>query len=379
MANMTPVNALETTITVAYKEGTATEFAIASITNFPTAGVAYIDDSEEWVIKVWGTTDVGNKKLQTLSNAVAVYKSAGASGHTFAVGTEIRLAVTADYVRQYPIGPASSTDHALVRWDGVTGRLLINSGIIINDTDDISGVHGLTATNNLDIGTHNFRARNLTADALAAGRVVFTGANGLLSASAALLFVGGALSLTGDLFSTGSDVKWMSGEDADSETKRLKIVCREYLSDSEPEGFIAVAGRAVSGVNRAIIGGGTTGENMATEIRLVTTPVTGTRGSTTGNTRLFIDGRGNVAVGTATVDATAEGCFAIANGVEPSAHTDNLTYLYSKDSTQSAGATLGIYAESPVVAHDAGGAWTISHKWFVWINGAEYAISLDAV
>ena len=38
------------------------------------------------------------------------------------------------------IGPVSSSDNAITRFDGITGKLIQNSGVIINDTDDISGV-----------------------------------------------------------------------------------------------------------------------------------------------------------------------------------------------------------------------------------------------
>jgi hypothetical protein len=37
-------------------------------------------------------------------------------------------------------GPASSTDHAIARFDGTGGKTLLNSGITIDDTDNMSGV-----------------------------------------------------------------------------------------------------------------------------------------------------------------------------------------------------------------------------------------------
>ena len=87
------------------------------------------------------------------------------------------------------VGPATSTNNAIARFDLATGKLLQNSGIIINDTDDISGVHGLTSTAHIDLGSSwDFRAHNLTADALTAARVVFTGADGLLSVDAAFVW-----------------------------------------------------------------------------------------------------------------------------------------------------------------------------------------------
>lgn len=56
----------------------------------------------------------------------------------------------------------------------------------VTETMRITHDGNLVPTANLDIGAFDFRARNLTADALTAARVVFTGAAGLLSEEAAL-------------------------------------------------------------------------------------------------------------------------------------------------------------------------------------------------
>jgi hypothetical protein len=44
-------------------------------------------------------------------------------------------------------GPGSSTDNALVRFDGVLGTTIQNSGVIVDDNNDITGVRNLTLTN----------------------------------------------------------------------------------------------------------------------------------------------------------------------------------------------------------------------------------------
>ena len=41
-------------------------------------------------------------------------------------------------------GPASSTDNAIARFDGTTGTKILNSGIILDDSDNITGVNKLT-------------------------------------------------------------------------------------------------------------------------------------------------------------------------------------------------------------------------------------------
>jgi len=43
------------------------------------------------------------------------------------------------------VGPASSTDNALVRFDGTSGKLVQNSGIIISDSNNMSGIAQLEA------------------------------------------------------------------------------------------------------------------------------------------------------------------------------------------------------------------------------------------
>lgn len=40
-------------------------------------------------------------------------------------------------------GPASATDNALARFDGTTGKLLQDSGVLLNDDDEISGAASL--------------------------------------------------------------------------------------------------------------------------------------------------------------------------------------------------------------------------------------------
>ena len=44
-------------------------------------------------------------------------------------------------------GPGSSTDNAIARYDGVTGQLLQDSSVLIDDSDNITGVNDLTVDN----------------------------------------------------------------------------------------------------------------------------------------------------------------------------------------------------------------------------------------
>ncbi len=53
------------------------------------------------------------------------------------------------------VGPASSTDNAIARYDGTTGKLLQDSVVIVADNGDISGVNDLDIDGTATIGTLN--------------------------------------------------------------------------------------------------------------------------------------------------------------------------------------------------------------------------------
>ena len=60
----------------------------------------------------------------------------------------------------------------------------------------IKDVTSFTAAADLDIGAHGFRVESLTADGLTSGRVVFAGANGLLSDDGDMTFATDTLTVT---------------------------------------------------------------------------------------------------------------------------------------------------------------------------------------
>ncbi|MFI5390922.1 MAG: hypothetical protein ACHQYQ_06130, partial [Bacteriovoracales bacterium] len=47
---------------------------------------------------------------------------------------------------------ATSTDNAVARFDGITGKLIQNSGVIISDTNSITGVASILSAGNIDAG-----------------------------------------------------------------------------------------------------------------------------------------------------------------------------------------------------------------------------------
>ena len=45
-----------------------------------------------------------------------------------------------------PSGGGGSTDNAIARWDGTTGTVLQNSGVIIDDSNNVTGINTLTVS-----------------------------------------------------------------------------------------------------------------------------------------------------------------------------------------------------------------------------------------
>jgi hypothetical protein len=86
-------------------------------------------------------------------------------------------------------GPASSTDNAVARFDGTTGKLIQNSVVTISDTGAVTGVTTLAVT-------------DLTDSSLTAGRVTYAGTGGNLVDSANMTFNGTRLTVA-DLADSG--------------------------------------------------------------------------------------------------------------------------------------------------------------------------------
>lgn len=87
-------------------------------------------------------------------------------------------------------GPGSSTDNAVARFDGTTGKLLQNSPVIIDDSGNVTGVADLTLTDALVVAGATTLATSLTGVLKATSGLVSTGTivNSEVSASAAIDF-----------------------------------------------------------------------------------------------------------------------------------------------------------------------------------------------
>lgn len=94
-------------------------------------------------------------------------------------------------------GPGSSTDNAVARWDGTSGQFLNNSGVIIDDSNNVSGVVNLTTTGNTILG-------DASADTLTINAGTWTyGANWTATRAAGTLAAGSVEILKTVLTATG--------------------------------------------------------------------------------------------------------------------------------------------------------------------------------
>lgn len=86
------------------------------------------------------------------------------------------------------VGPASSTDNAIARFDGTTGKLLQNSGVLIDDSDNVTGVTSLNidgATGNVLIVDTDTLVVDATNDRVGIGQATPTAALHLKAGTAA--------------------------------------------------------------------------------------------------------------------------------------------------------------------------------------------------
>ena len=74
-------------------------------------------------------------------------------------------------------GPSSSTDNAVPRYDGTTGKLLQDSGVIIDDSDNITGVNNLTVEGDLTVNGTTTTINTATLDVEDANITVNNGGN----------------------------------------------------------------------------------------------------------------------------------------------------------------------------------------------------------
>jgi hypothetical protein len=151
----------------AYAAGSTQESQIAELQKHIQALVLTtqsVDLSEVWK-QLQALQVVPPSQLDALTTGAAILYGNGSggfsnviigSGVSFTSGT---LSATSTGTGDV-VGPASSTDNAIARFNLTTGKLLQNSVIIVGDTGNITGVNALTAeslvvNNNATLGSSN--------------------------------------------------------------------------------------------------------------------------------------------------------------------------------------------------------------------------------
>lgn len=91
------------------------------------------------------------------------------------------------------VGPVSSVDNTVPRFNGITGQIIQGSSVVVDDSDNVSGVEDLTINGELTLGTIEAASANTIADtrtrstgtSVGAGGVAISNSSGLYSRSTA--------------------------------------------------------------------------------------------------------------------------------------------------------------------------------------------------
>lgn len=117
-----------------------TVMTLTTATNLPTlsGGDGFYLSIEDEIVLVTAYTGA--------SVTTMVRGQQGTTAAAHGQGVRVALLMTATAIDTKADGAASSTDNAIVRFDGAGGHILQNSGIIIDDSNNITGINTVSAT-----------------------------------------------------------------------------------------------------------------------------------------------------------------------------------------------------------------------------------------
>jgi hypothetical protein len=161
--------------------GTASVNVTSGDVTLTTTGSGAANEARCAIIRVTGTPGTARNVIAPSSSKAYIvinqsdsdvtFKGAATTGHTLTPGqTHLLVWNGSDFIdleQGNVYGPASSTDNAIARYDGTTGKFIQNSSVTIDDSNNVSGVTQLNATTadltNLEVT--NIKAKDGTAAA----------------------------------------------------------------------------------------------------------------------------------------------------------------------------------------------------------------------
>jgi hypothetical protein len=138
IANAASLNVTSGNVTLTDNNGSSDQARMAILLVTGTPGVSrniVAPSTSKWYI------------VKNGSNAEVVLKGSATTGVTIPAGVEaLAFWNGSDFELVSMVGPSSSTDNAITRYDGTTGKVVQNSGVTIDDSNNMTGVVALTTT-----------------------------------------------------------------------------------------------------------------------------------------------------------------------------------------------------------------------------------------
>lgn len=142
------------------------------------------------------------------------------------------------------VGAASSTDNALARFDLATGKVIQNSGIIVDDSNNVTGVNDMTVTGDLTVNGATVTVNTATLDVEDTNITVNKGGNDASSAGAGL-----TVDRTGTkgsiIYDTTATSKFKAGDLA-SEIEIATISAAQVITNKDIDGGTAANTRRIT-------------------------------------------------------------------------------------------------------------------------------------
>lgn len=159
VANAATINVGSGNVTLTDNNGSADQsrMAILLVTGSPGTSRNIVAPSiSKWYIVRNGSD---NAVVVKGSATTGVTIPTGSDALVFWNGSDFEIAAVA--------GPASSTDNAVVRYDGTTGKVVQNTGVTIDDSNNVAGVAQLTASGlevsgNASVDVYKLRSNTAT-------------------------------------------------------------------------------------------------------------------------------------------------------------------------------------------------------------------------